>query len=56
VHNLHAETFVDGQKLCLGAIDLFLFGCGLDRPVKSALVMKSGRRMTEIQQKVDLSL
>ena len=37
VHDLHAKTFVNRQELRLGAIYLFLFGCGLDRPVKIGL-------------------
>ena len=37
VHDLHAKTFVDREKLRAGTIDLFLFGCSLHRPVKIGL-------------------
>lgn len=49
VHDLNAQTFLNGQKLRGRAVQPFLLDAVWTAQSKFSLVTKSGRRMTEIQ-------
>ncbi len=52
VHALYAQALFIGEKLGLGEVRLFFLPASATAQSKSALVTKSGRRMTEIHWKL----
>lgn len=55
MHDLHAQTLFNGQKLAEEQSSFFFLVAVSTAQSKSCLVTKSGKRITEIQLNVDLS-